>query len=69
MTSYKEPLTINITMSPQELRDLADKCEAKAQSVRLGSTCFVDFLAYSKDYKVILFFDQEKTKGSPNYRD
>lgn len=68
MTSYKEPLKIHITMSPQELRDLADKCEKQARHVRRNQTCFVDFLAYEKDYVVCLNFDQERTPGSPNYQ-
>jgi hypothetical protein len=68
MTSYKEPLKITITMSPKELRDLADKSELVAAVRRLGQTTFVDFLAYEKDYVVCLNFDQEKTPGSSNYK-
>lgn len=68
MTSYKEPIKINITASPKELRDLADRCEIAAKRVKLGQTCFVAFLAYEKDYIVSLIFDQEKTKGSPNFK-
>lgn len=67
MTAYKEPITINITASPDELRRLADKMEIVAARRSIGMNCFVDFLAYDKHYQVKLFFDQEKTKGSPNY--
>lgn len=68
MTHYKEPIKINITASPKELRALADRMEQSARCVTLGQTCFVDFLAYDKEYIVSLLFDQERTKGSPNFR-
>ena len=67
MTSYKEPLKIHITMSPKELRDLADKCEQKASAAKIGNSCFVDFLAHNQEYIILLNFDQERTKGSSNY--
>lgn len=63
-SSRKEPITINITMSPKELRDLAAKMERTWSKLKLGDPCFVDFLAYkpNDDYVVKLFLDREYFK-------
>jgi len=68
MTGYKDPLTINLTCSPKELRALADRCEERAQKTTLGETTFVDFLFYGDGLVIKLHFDQERTKGSMNFR-
>jgi hypothetical protein len=52
---------IILTMSPKELRDLADKMEERWPKLRLGQTCFVDILHYSRDDRdpmVVLHLDQ-----------
>jgi len=67
MIAYKEPLTINLTCSPKELRRLADLCEERAKRLTIGETCFVDFLHYGSDFVIKLNLDQERTKGSPNF--
>lgn len=68
MNGYKEPLTVVVTCSPRELRALADKCEARASQITLGEVCFVDYLCYTTELCVKLNFDQERTKGSPNFK-
>ena len=45
-------------MTPQELRDLADKMEYRYPRLRPGDSTFVDFLAYDKEYVVKLMLDQ-----------
>ena len=62
-SSYKEPITINITMTPKELRDLADNMEYKFPKLRPGDSTFVAFLAYDKDYVVKLMLDQTYWSG------
>lgn len=51
-----------ITMSPKELRDLADKMEKRWTELRAGQECFVDILHYStggSDPMVVLYLDQQ----------
>ena len=55
---YKEPERINITMNPDQLRELADKMEEVFPTIGLGETTFIDFLGYSKDLHVCLLADQ-----------
>lgn len=53
---------IILTMSPKELRDLADKMEKRWATIKLGETTFVDFLHYadgSLDSAIVLHLDQE----------
>lgn len=51
-----------ITMSPKELRDLADKMEARWPKLRAGETTFVDILHHStggQDPMIVLHLDQK----------
>lgn len=57
-TMYEERKII-ITMSPDDLRSLADKMEEKFPKKRLGESTFIDFLGYSPDLQVCLHADQE----------
>lgn len=53
---------IILTMSPKELRDLADKMEARFPKLRLGDTTFVDILHHSTggaDPMIVLHLDQQ----------
>ncbi len=51
-----------LTMSPKELRDLADKMEKRYAELHVGQTTFVDILHYARDDRdtmVVLHLDQE----------
>ncbi len=51
-----------LTMSPKELRDLADKMEKRWKELKLGQPTFVDILHHAKDDQdtmVVLHLDQE----------
>lgn len=50
---------IIITMSPKELRDLADTMERDFPKKRIGDSCFIDFIGYGEGFKVALHADQE----------
>ena len=49
---------IILTMSPEDLRSLADKMEEKWNNIRLGESTFVAMLSY-KNPVVHLHLDQE----------
>ena len=56
---YKEPEKINITMNPDQLRELADKMERVFPTKRIGDTTFIDYLGYSRELQVCLLADQD----------
>ena len=51
--------TIRVTLSPDELRNLADKMEADFPKKLPGDSTFIDFLVYSRDLRIALHADQE----------
>lgn len=59
MSKMREERKIKITMSPNELRRLADKMEEVYLKGMWGDSTFVDFLGYSSDMQVCLYIDQE----------
>lgn len=59
MSSVMEERTIIVTMSPKELRDMADKMERQFPKKKIGDSCFIDFLGYGDGFKVALYGDQE----------
>lgn len=54
-----EQRIINLTMSPSELRQLADKMEARFPKIRYGESMFCDILHYGKEFEIHLYIDQE----------
>lgn len=59
MASILEEKKITITMSPKELRDLADKMERDFPKKKIGDSCFIDIIGYTKDFRIDLHADQE----------
>ncbi len=55
----REERKVIITMSPKELRDLADKMEKKWPKLKPGDSTFVDLIHCSDDLQVVLNLDQE----------
>jgi len=55
----REERKIIITMSPVELRELADRMEKLWPHLRPTDPVFVDFLHYSSNFQVCLHLDQE----------
>ena len=49
---------IIVTMNPDELRDLADKMEAKFPMLQIGDSTFITSLVYSDDLRIDLHLDQ-----------
>jgi len=59
MASAHEENKVIITMSPKELRDLADKMEREFPKKKLGESCFIGILGHTKTSMVVLHADQE----------
>ena len=55
----REEREIKITMSPKELRDLADKMEAMYKKLVCGQSTFVDHLNCSPELTISLYLDQD----------
>lgn len=54
----REERKIIITMSPDELRKLADKMETRWANLKTGDSTFVDFLHHESDFTINLHLDQ-----------
>ena len=55
----REERTITITMTPVELRNLADEMERRWENLQVGQSTFVDFLHHSFELSICLHLDQE----------
>jgi len=55
----REERKIIITMSPKELRHLADKMERVCPQRQVGASTFVDYLHHKQGFTIDLHFDQE----------
>ncbi|MCK4787451.1 MAG: hypothetical protein KAV87_27080 [Desulfobacteraceae bacterium] len=54
----REEREITITMSPDELRDLADKMEKRFPNITIGGPTFVTFLHQENGFTINLNLDQ-----------
>lgn len=62
MVTARRENKLILTMSPKELRDLANKMEERWAKLKLGDTTFVDILHHARDDRdtmVVLHLDQE----------
>ena len=57
-THVYEQRDIIITMTPTELRHLADKMERDFPKKKLDESCFIDVIGYDEGFKVALYADQ-----------
>lgn len=48
-----------ITMSPKELRDIADRMEGRFPAMCIGDSTFISCLHITEDLKVDMHLDQE----------
>lgn len=60
-TVNKLPLQIVLTISPEELRKLADKMEVKIASCKLGESTLVE-VWQTNDVEILIHFDIEKAE-------
>ena len=54
----REERKIIITMSPKELRDMADEMEKRWKYLKPGQSTFVDFINYDENFLICLHLDQ-----------
>ena len=54
----REEREIILTISPKELRDLADKMEDRFPKKRIGETTFIASLHSSENFSISLHLDQ-----------
>lgn len=59
MAHLYEQRDIIVTISPKELRDLADTMERDFTKKKLGDSCFIDVIGYGDGFRVLLHADQE----------